>query len=487
MSSILSTLLLSSDALSVFDRCLQVTQNNVANVSTPGYAKQSQQLLAMPFDPQTGASGGVRLGDVRSARDEWAEQAVRQQTVLLGQANQSVSSLSSLQSVFDISGDTGLPKALNGLFQAFSAWGQTPNDTNARQNVIDQATDVAHAFQQAASGLASVTQNTNQQIGQTVDHVNRLVSQLAHFNSQIQAGDRNDAGLDAQVHADLEQLSNYVNFTATLQADGSVNILLNGQIPLLLGSRQYPITDSLQQAAETSPAYPKGPPSAHIQAADGTDITAEVTGGQLGALLNTRNQILPTYIGDSDHAGDINTMAKQFADRVNALLESGTQADGATAGILLFTYGSQPGSTSGLDDTGAAQTIEVNPTITVGQLAASLPGPPVQSNGVPLALSQLANPLNSADKVNGTTSFTAFYGDMASRAGAALSNATDDQQVAQSAVAQAQNLRQQTSGVDLNEEAMRVVEFERAYEANARLVTVLDQLTMDTINMLPTS
>jgi flagellar hook-associated protein 1 FlgK len=56
--------------------------------------------------------------------------------------------------------------------------------------------------------------------------------------------------------------------------------------------------------------------------------------------------------------------------------------------------------------------------------------------------------------------------------------------VQQSAVAQAQNLRQQSSGVDLNEEAMVLIQFQRAYEANSRMITVLNQLTEDTINIL---
>jgi flagellar hook-associated protein 1 FlgK len=476
--------MLSANAMAVFDRCLEATQNNVANASTPGYAKQTQMLIAQSFDPARGATGGVLLGNVESARDEFAEQAVQRQAVLLGEANQNVNSLTSLQTIFDISGDSGIPKALNGLFTAFSAWSQTPGDSNARQSVIDQAGSLAQAFQDAAKGLANVTQNTEQQIRDTVTQVNHLVGQVAQFNSQIMKGDHNNGGLDAQMHSDLEQLSNYVSFTAAQQPDGTMTVLLNGSTPLVIGARQYAISSAMRQAPEDTPAYPKGPPTAHIYASDGSDVTAGVTTGQLGALLNIRNQVLPTYIGSNDQAGDLNTMAKQFADRVNGLLGSGTLADGTTPGAPLFTYGSQPGSTSGLDDTSAAQTIAINPNLTVGQLAASLPGPPVQSNGVPLALAQLSDPLNAADKVNGTTSFTGFYGDMARRVGSALSDATDEQQVVQSALAQAQTLRQQTSGVDLNEEAMQVIEFQRAYEANARLVTVLDQLTLDTIQIL---
>jgi flagellar hook-associated protein 1 FlgK len=73
---------------------------------------------------------------------------------------------------------------------------------------------------------------------------------------------------------------------------------------------------------------------------------------------------------------------------------------------------------------------------------------------------------------------------MAASIGSQLQQAQNATQVSQSLVAQVQNQRQQLSGVDLNEEAMVAIEFQRAYEANARLITVLDQLSQDTINML---
>ena len=63
---------------------------------------------------------------MQSSRNEFDEQAVRQQNTLLGESSQNVDSLTSLQSYFDITGNSGIPSALNSLFQAFSAWGQTP-------------------------------------------------------------------------------------------------------------------------------------------------------------------------------------------------------------------------------------------------------------------------------------------------------------------------------------------------------------------------
>src|SRR5690348_12007185 len=144
MSNILTSLLSSANALAAYDQVLQVTQNNVANASTPGFAKQRQSLEAMAFDPAAGLSGGVSAGQVQSMRNEYSERAVRRENVQLGFANQEVNSLSALQTVFDVSGTSGIPDALNKLFDSFSAWGQLPNDTAARETVLSRAEDLAH-------------------------------------------------------------------------------------------------------------------------------------------------------------------------------------------------------------------------------------------------------------------------------------------------------------------------------------------------------
>jgi len=475
MANILATLGSSAGALQAIDQLLQVTQNNVANASTPGYAKQSLVLEAMPFDLATGASGGVRAGQVESSRDQYAEQAVRSQTTLLGNAQQNISSLTSLQSLFDVSGQSGIPYALNNLFQSFSAWAQSPSDTVAQQTVLQQATSVATAFQQTAAGLASVQQNTEQQLQGTVDQINQLVGQLQGDNRQTLQGANGDPAVDAQVNSTLEQLSQYANITALQQSDGTVTVLLNGQTPLLVGSQQYQI--SYQLAAPANPVY-AGHPSAQITAADGTDITAQTTGGQLGALLNIRNTVLPSYLGDASQPGDLNTMAKQFADRVNQLLTPVDNSSGTPVqtGVPIFTYDTT-------NDTNVAQTLAVDPSVTPDQLTAVDPGPPSVSNGVPLALSAMSNGTDSADQIDGDT-YSQFFGGMASSIGNALNNATGQQTVQQTAVAQAQNLRQQTSGVSLDEEATILVQFQRAYDANSRLISVLDQITLDAINIL---
>ncbi len=484
--NLLAGLSVTAGALTAYDQVLETVQNNVANSSTPDYAEQTQDLVGIPFDASTGALGGVQAGAVSSADDPYLDQAVRNQTVLLGQAQQSVTSLTALQSVFDVTGQSGISLALNNLYSSFSAWAQTPTDSLAQQTVLTNASALAQAFQQTSSNLLTVAQNTNGQIQDTVADVNQLVGQLQGFNQRIMDGDTNDESLDAQVNSTLDQLSQYIDFNAIRQSDGSYEILMNGQTPLLVGAQQYQLSYQQQPAALDS-AYPSGQPTAAILDSAGVDITAASTGGQLGALLNISNTVLPSLLGDGNQQGDLNSMAQQFADCVNNLLENGNISDGdpangvaATPGVPLFTY----------DPDDAAASLAVSSTITPDQLAAIQPATDTTaevSNGVALALSQLASPQNSSQEgtLDGASlSFSSFYGELAARVGNALSTANSDLTAQQSAVAQAQNLRQQVSGVNLDQQAALLLQVQQAYDANSKYLSVLDEITSDVINLI---
>jgi flagellar hook-associated protein 1 FlgK len=102
---------------------------------------------------------------------------------------------------------------------------------------------------------------------------------------------------------------------------------------------------------------------------------------------------------------------------------------------------------------------------------------------VPLALSALASPVQDADKLNGL-SYSQFYGQLAGRVGFALSDATNSREVQQSLLSQAKDLRQQYQGVSLDEEAAILMQFQRAYQATSKFLTVLDQLTGTAIEIL---
>lgn len=483
MSELFATLRTAAGALSAFQSALTVTQANVVNASTPGYVVQTQQLEAMTLDPTQGLAGGVRATAVLSARNTYAEQAVQSAVTSLGTWEQQVSVLQPLQTNFDISGQSGIPGALNQLFQSFATWGASPNDSTTRQSVLVAAQSVAQAFQQESAAVTQASTNADTQLRSLVDKINNLAGQLQQDNVQQASNNTPDPALDANVYNTLEQLSEIAPITALKQADGSLTVLLAGQTPLVIGQFQYKLSSGIGVPSNPPPTYPSAPPSAQVFDSAGNDITSQITQGQLGGLLQARNGILAQLQGSSSQQGSLNQLAQTIADRVNALLTSGNIKDAdpvagtpAVPGVPLFTY-------DPTNPTSIAKTLTVDPNVTADQLAAIDPGPPEVANGIPLKLANLSAPQNPADQINGV-SYTEFYGSIAGNLGQAIASAQTNQTTNQSLVTQARNLRQQASGVDLNQEALKVLQFQRSYDAAAKMVTVIDELTQTVVNMI---
>ncbi len=471
MSSFFAAIGTAGNALDVLQRAIGVVQNNVANASTPGYVTQTLQLNSNPFDPANGQWGGVSAGDLQSARSSFAEGAVWAANTQVGAASEQAASLQALQSGFDVSGTSGIPGALGTLYSAFSAWSTTPTSPTAQQQVLAAAQGVAQAFSGAAAGIETVRSQAAGSARSTVDSINQLSAQIATINGEIRSGNQNDAGLGAQLYSNLESLSNLVGIKAQTQSDGTVSVLMDGQIPLVVGQTQTQL--SVANAPGSGPNS-NAPPGLQILTSGGQDVTGQTGGGQLAGALQITNTVIPSLVGDSHQQGSLNQLAQAVADRVNGLLTSGTTTSGA-AGVPLFSY------TSG-SATSVAGTLNVSSGITGSQLAAVDPGPPAVANGVADQLAQLQNPASAADMVNGL-SYTDFYSSVASNVGSLAAQASQAQSTQTQVLTQAQNARAQLTGVSLNDQAAALVQFQSAYQASAEVLTTIDH----TIQYLMTS
>jgi len=473
MSNLLATLTTAGNALGVYEQALNVVQNNITNSSTPGYAKQSLNLEALPFDITSGLTGGVAARGLDSARSEYAEEEVRRQNQSLGFFEAQAQGASSIENQFDVSGTSGVPGALNQLFQSFSAWSVSPGDASARQSVIASAGNLAAQIHSTAQALARTSQNEQDQIGSTVDQVNQLASTIQQYNVLRLRQSGPDPNQDANVHAALEQLSELADVTALTQADGTVTVVLSGGAPLVVGTNQFLISTDLNvpSGAQNSQA----PPTSRILDWQGTDISSQVTGGKLGGLLDVHNRMLPSILGDGQQTGSLNQFAKSFADAVNQILQAGfvgPQA-GAAAGVPLFVYDAS-------DPTKASGSFAVNSNITADTLA------PVDAsgnaNGNALQLASLASS-SSAGGINGST-FGAFFSGITTSAGQESATAQQNQQTQQQVVAQTRSLRDQISGVSLDEQAVMLMQFQRSYQAAARVLTTINSILDDTVNLI---
>ena len=447
-----------------------MTQNNVANANSPGYAKQVPTFQSQDFQTTGGVSGGVRE-QTQDTRSEFADNAVQQQLSLLGQFQQLQTSLAPLQTVLDVSSNSAIPTALNNLFQSFSQWSAHPSDTTSQSLVISAAQQAGSAFQQTAAQLNNIRSATDKDLQSTVDQINQDALQIQDYNQSVARDSTPDAGRDARLHATLEDLSSLADIQVMPGNGATVTVLLGGQTPLVIGAQIN--TLHVQDASSVNPV---GPPDKTIVDSTGRDVSAQVTSGSLYGLLTVRNNLIPSLAGGGQQAGDLNTLAQGLADTVNNLLAQGstTLTPPYQAGSALFSY--DPSSPSGV-----AASLGVNPNLLPGQLAGIDPGPPLVSNGIALRLAGLDSDPNG--QINGL-SFTQFFSTLASRVGNAAQSADTSVAAQTQLVAQAKTLRQQLSGVSMDEEAIRLIQLQSSYQAASKVVTIVDQLMQSLIDMV---
>jgi flagellar hook-associated protein 1 FlgK len=212
---------------------------------------------------------------------------------------------------------------------------------------------------------------------------------------------------------------------------------------------------------------------------------AEITGTPVvGTIDTTTNNALNLKIDGTTYnltlAGSATaTLASVAADITSQLAAAGSTATARinSTGSLQIVSGTNSSTASVAVLAGTAETAL---GLTVGT------GSSYSSNGISLKLASLSNSTASADQIGGQT-FTQYFGSIAAGVGSELSNATANQTTHQDLLTQAQSLRQDASGIDLNEEATKVLEFQRAYQAASKLMSVVDQMVQTVINLIQPS
>jgi flagellar hook-associated protein 1 FlgK len=451
VGNLFSTMHTAADSMGAIQKALQVTSNNVTNAGTPGYVRQRLSIEARPLELTSGLVGGVTTGALLSSRMAYLENSVRGETHREGMHSQMAFTLEQIEPVFDISQAGGVAGAMDNFFRQISHWAVAPNDYPSREAVLRAADRLAASFNYTSESLGNISRNVQVELRANVTAINRIGEQLAEYNNQIRSDARRlqDPGLDAQIHAALEELARYTDFNVLRGDDGSFNVYLGGQAPLVIGARLYPIEADVSGAG------------AVVRDAQGRDITAQFQSGSIRSLLNLHNDFIPSL------SAELDVLAQAVADRVNGQLATGLDMSGQPPPLDLFTY----------DPARAAASLRIT-NIAPEELAgasATAPG----GNGNALDLAALAT-----SKEVGDFTFSQHFGEVSSRVGRALSSARNDAETHALLLSQARTLRSQTSEVSLDEEAAYLIAFQRGYQASAQLVRVLNELTETVLGMM---
>jgi flagellar hook-associated protein 1 FlgK len=187
----------------------------------------------------------------------------------------------------------------------------------------------------------------------------------------------------------------------------------------------------------------------------------------LGGTLQVRDKVLPGFIGKLDELG------YNVASDVNTLHVTGTGLAGAT-GVNFFAPPANSSGYSGL--------INLNITSTSDIAAAGTPSGGTGDNRNALALAALKN---KAITVSGSqTTLPGLYSSLVGAVGIAVQNSQQGVMQSSTMLKQLDSLRESSVGVSLDEELMKLMSFQKAYEGAAKLITTGQQMIDTVLNMV---
>ncbi len=456
MSSLFGTLSIALRSLLAQQGALDVTGNNIANVNTRGYARQRPILNETP-PVRIGSlvlGTGVSLDKVEGIRDRILELRIHQETQRDGELDAFLRAMRQVEAAFNEAEDVGLGNLLDNFFNNLLQLSTDPSSLPLRQGVLAAAGDLANGFNRRAESLAGLQRSLDLEVTQAVNDINKLTAEIADLNRRVSGLEA--IGKDALSFEDrrtnlIRDLSKLVDIAVIDAGGGSLTITTSNGTALVVGDTNVELQTQISPITGFQNIF-----------AQGADITATITSGQLGGQLEVRDQTIPSILADLD------SLAADLANSVNAVHTAGFDLAGAAGGDFFV-----PPPGGGVGAAGVLSVALTDPAL----VAASADGQPGDNANL-LALIDLRD-----QGIIGGQRPTEFYSGLIFRIGDDIANASADSEAQSLVLRQLANQRSSISGVSLDEEAVNLIRFQRAFEASARVVSVVDELTQTVINL----
>lgn len=449
----------SARALRAFQRMLETTGHNIANVNTRGYSRQTVDLgTSEPLSyfqmGERSLGTGVIVGSINRARDLFLESRMRNATGDMTRYQTMATNVKGILGVLREPGADGISAALGKFFDSWSGLASNPAENANRLAVQTAGKDLAGRIRAAWQEFNTQNLQKTDEITSAIAQVNDLGKTISDLNDQIRAqlatgGQPNDL-MDSRDLA-IRDLSQLVNVHTTQLGDGTITVNVS-EFTLVdtTGYRTLPDTYD--------------PATGRIT---GWTVPVQIRSGQLSGLLQS--------VGQNQAAMDqLDDLANNLRTHINTLHLTGTNPNGTT-GIRFFNDVAVPPQTGAVDFDLSADVLADFRNISNSTGGASGDGG--------LALS-IANARRTSIAALGNKTFIDFHKDEVTRLGgdAAFYQSVADTQSA--ILNQIDQQQQAVSGVNLDDEMANMLRFQRAYQAAAKTLTTFDQVTEDLINML---
>jgi flagellar hook-associated protein 1 FlgK len=441
-----------SQALDAFQTELNTVGNNVANVNTPGYTRETVNLEE---NPSTGygayqVGGGVTVAGIQAIQNQLLNQSMNSAQSGNGMYSSLTSALQGAQQAFPEPSSSGISESLSGFFNSLSGLAASPNSSSAQLAVQQAAQTLTGAVQSAYSQLQQTTASTTTQIGQTIGQVNQLTGQIASLNKQIASEDgSNPNSLVDQRNQDVQTLSGLIDISTSTNSNGTMNVYSNG-------------LNLVDEGGST--AMPSNYTAGSLTFSDSTN-SVTIQGGQLAGEVQALGKL-------NSYTSQLNTLANNLTSQVNALYKTGKTTTGTT-GQDFFATTNPPAGAAGFQ---LSASILASP----GNIASGTTGK--AGDG---ALAQSLSDLSTATISGlGSSTFGTYYSNLVGQVGTDVQNATNSGSTQSALVTQITAQQQSVSGVNLDEEMSNMLQYQESYETAAKALSTIDATAEDLIQTI---
>ncbi|WIJ26648.1 flagellar hook-associated protein FlgK [Devosia sp. RR2S18] len=293
LNNAVSGLRTNQDALSIISR-------NIANSGTPGYHRQSLNVV----DHNSQNSTYARTAGATRAFNQSLQSYYTRQVADTAYSGIQANYLDRLQGVLGKPGSAGsLDTLFSGIQNAMQAVATSPDDYVARSQAVAQAQTMAETLNRLSSNIQGMRQEAEGQIASNVHNLNGMLNSIVEVNKRmldLGVGDSSRAALMDQRDRLVSSVAEMIDVRADYRADGTVALMTRSGVGLIDGGLS---TFSFESAGALSPnsTFDPDPTKTKVGKLMLTtpsgltfDLVAQgvLQGGELGGLVNLRDKTL---------------------------------------------------------------------------------------------------------------------------------------------------------------------------------------------------
>ncbi len=438
--------------------------HNIANANTEGFSRQRVEQTAAESGGRPGSrtevGRGVSSVSVSRINDEYVEKQIRNSARDLSHAEEKDLFLRQTEDIFNELNGEGLNRLMTKFFNEFRKLGNEPDNEAVRQSVRESTKALVNDIKRMRTEVDEVRRHIDSRVDGYVRELNSNAEELKDLNLRIKtatiAGGAPNDLLDRR-DAVLKKMGSYLDLQMHKDNEGGYVVNIKGVGPLVAG----PVYTKF--STERSPADNQGKMEDALdlktEASAAGNVTHQVSGGKLGALLETRDKMLSTVVDRLDQ------LAFGLTTSVNAIHSQGTNRYGET-GAHFF----KPISGSFR----AAELIDLSDEVksNVNYIATAFEPDSPGDNRIALAISGLQGQKLLND---GKATIDDFYNSIVSDIGVANGRNRSVLTQQRDIATQLGKIREQVSGVSIDEETANLLQFQHAFDASAKVIQVADE------------